>query len=149
MVLVAIGVAGFCVVVFGIYRMRRAAERRRLEERSIEPEALLALLKEQEDFLVFDVRQPLDLLAHSEILPGARRIPPKELLEHTSLLPKDQDSVVYCTCPGEKTSRMILRRALALGFTRVKFLKGGFEGWKAKGFPVEPYTISFRLDTAV
>ena len=38
-------------------------------------------------------------------------------------------------------------RALAVGFVRIKFLKGGLEGWKAKGYPVEPFVESFRLDT--
>jgi rhodanese-related sulfurtransferase len=97
---------------------------------------------------VFDVRQPLDFLAHSEIIPGAKRIPPKDLIRHASLIPKEREAVVYCTCPSEKTSRMILRKALALQFTRVRFLKGGLAGWKAKGFPVEPYEKPFRLDTA-
>ena len=32
-----------------------------------------------------------------------------------------------------------------MGFLRIKFLKGGLEGWKAKGFPVEPYTKPFHL----
>jgi 3-mercaptopyruvate sulfurtransferase SseA len=38
-----------------------------------------------------------------------------------------------------------LRRALALGFTRIKFLTGGLAAWKTKGYPVEPYRESFRL----
>ena len=147
--LIAICVVGFCVLVFGLYRMRETQGRSELEEHSIDPDELHALMEKKKDLPLFDVRQPLDLLAHSEILPGAHRIPPKELVEHTSLLPKDTDSVVYCTCEGEKTSRMILKRALALGFTRVKFLRGGFEAWKAKGYPVEKYTTPFHLDTAV
>ena len=98
--------------------------------------------------LVLDVRQPLDFLAYSEIIPGAMRIPPKDLIQQPSLIPREKDAVVYCTCPSEKTSRMILRRALALQFSRIKFLKGGLAGWKAKGFPVEPYEKPFRLDTA-
>jgi len=147
--LIAICAMGVCVLVFGLYRTMQARARRNLEKYCIEPEALRALMEEKKDLQVFDVRQPLDLLAHSEILPGAYRIPPQELVEHTSLLPRDKDSVVYCTCEGEKTSRVILKRALALGFTRVKFLRGGFEGWKAKGYPVERYDVPFHLDTAV
>jgi rhodanese-related sulfurtransferase len=56
--------------------------------------------------------------------------------------------VIYCTCVSEKTSRMILEWALALKFTRIKFLKGGLAAWKAKGYPVEMYTKSFHLDTS-
>ena len=100
-----------------------------------------------QEILVLDVRQPLDLLADSEIIPGAQRIPPKEVLQNPSLIPKDKDAVVYCTCPGDETSRRILRLALAMNLTRVKLLKGGLPGWKAKGYPVERYEQSFHLDT--
>jgi hypothetical protein len=31
-------------------------------------------------------------------------------------------------------------------FSRLKILKGGLAGWKAKGYPVEPYEKSFHLD---
>ena len=48
------------------------------------------------------------------------------------LIPKEKDSVAYCTCPSDKTSRAILHRALAMHFFRVKFLKGGLAAWKAE-----------------
>jgi rhodanese-related sulfurtransferase len=97
--------------------------------------------------MLFDVRQPLDLLADSEIIVGATRIPPKELLQNPSLIPKDRESVVYCTCPGDKISRAVLHRAQAMHFSRIKFLKLELAGWKAKGLPVEPYEKPFHLDT--
>ncbi|MDQ1450739.1 MAG: hypothetical protein QOK38_605 [Acidobacteriaceae bacterium] len=118
-----------------------------MEQHSITPEALHALLASNREVLVFDVRLPLDLLADSDIIPGAKRIPPKDVQENPSLIPKEIDAIVYCTCPSDKTSRAILRKALALHFSRIKFLKGGLDGWKAKGYPVEPYTQSFHLDT--
>jgi rhodanese-related sulfurtransferase len=148
MYLIAICAVGFCVLIFWLVRLKRLRDRRELEVHSIEPDALYELMMANEGVLVFDVRQPLDFLAHSEIIPGAKRIPPKDLIRHASLIPKEREAVVYCTCPSEKTSRMILRKALALQFTRVRFLKGGLAGWKAKGFPVEPYEKPFRLDTA-
>ena len=74
---------------------------------------------------------------------------PLAMTDHTGtrLIPKEKDSVVYCTCPNDKTSRVISRRALAMHFLRVKFLKGGLAGWKAKGYPVERYEKPFQLDT--
>jgi rhodanese-related sulfurtransferase len=101
-----------------------------------------------EPVLLFDVRQPLDLLAHTEILPGATRVPPRDFYENPSLIPKDKEVVVYCTCPSDKTARELLGIALDMGFSRVQFLKGGLDGWKAQGYPVEPYQESFHLDTA-
>jgi rhodanese-related sulfurtransferase len=100
------------------------------------------------EILLFDVRQPLDLLAYPELIPGAKRIPPEDVLDNPSLIPRNEDIVVYDTCPSDKTSRIVLRRALVLGFTRIKFLTGGLAAWKTKGYPAEPYRESFRLSIA-
>ena len=140
--LIAVCVGGLCLVAILIKRKR---DRELMEMHSITPEALRSLL-ESNQVLVLDVRQPLDLLADSETIPAATRIPPKEVLENPSLIPKDKDAVVYCTCPSDETSRRVLRQALALHFSRIKFLKGGLAAWKAKGYPVVPYEKSFRLD---
>jgi rhodanese-related sulfurtransferase len=140
-------IAIIAVVLAIAYWIKRARDRRELEQHSITPEALRALLAADREVLVFDVRLPLDLLADSDIIPGARRLAPKDIEANPSLIPKEKDSIVYCTCPSDKTSRTILRKALALEFSRVKFLKGGLDGWKARGYPVEPYTRSFHLDT--
>jgi rhodanese-related sulfurtransferase len=134
------------LLVFALMRSRR--DRSDLEQHSITAEALHALLDANQELLIFDVRQPLDLLAYPEIIPSAQRIPPDDVLANPSLIPKDKDAVVYCTCPSDKTSRQILRRALALRFFRVKFLKGGLEAWKMNGYPVEPYKQAFHLSVS-
>lgn len=137
-----------CVLAIGLsilIWMGRTKGQPELERHSITPEALHTLLAEKQQVLLFDVRQPLDLLAYSEMIPGAKRIPPKDLIDNPSLIPREQDSIVYCTCPSDKTSREILQRALALNFFRIKFLRGGLAAWKARGYPVEPYTESFHL----
>jgi rhodanese-related sulfurtransferase len=143
--LTTICVAAVCLLI-AIW-FKRARDQNEVEQHSITPEALHTLLASSQEVLLFDVRQPLDLLANSEIIVGAKRIPPKDLLENPTLIPKEKDSVVYCTCPNDKTSRVISRRALAMHFLRIKFLKGGLAGWKAKGYPVERYKEPFHLDT--
>jgi rhodanese-related sulfurtransferase len=144
--LIAIAVAVLCLSI--VIWIKRARNQHMFEQHSITPEALHTLLASHQDLLLLDVRQPLDLLADSEIIPGAKRIPPKEILENPSLIPREKDLVAYCTCPGDKTSRAVIRRAHALHLDRVKFLKGGLAAWKANGYPVEPYLESFHLDTA-
>lgn len=148
MSLIAMGVVAVGLVIWILVAMKRKRERRELEQHSIEPEALHGLLTAKREVLLLDVRQPLDLLADSEIIPGAIRIPPKEILANPSLIPREKDAVVYCTCPSDRTSRTVVREALALQITRIKVLRGGLAGWKAKGFEVEPYRESFHLDTA-
>ena len=103
------------------------------------------MLASDQEVLLFDVRQPLDLLAYPEMIPKADRIAPNEVLGKPTLIPKDKDTVVYHTCPSDKTSRMVLRRAFRLGLFRIKFLKGGLAAWKAMGYPVEPYKQVFHL----
>jgi rhodanese-related sulfurtransferase len=141
---ICIGVVCVSIVVW----LQRARVQQEMEQHSITPEALHTLLDANTEVLLFDVRQPLDLLASHEIIPGAKRIPPRDVLENPSLIPKEKDSVVYCTCPSDKTSRAVLHRALASHFLRIKFLKGGLEAWKAKGYPVEAYNELIHLDIA-
>jgi len=146
---VALILTAICIVVLcllTVISIKRTRDRQEMDLHSITPEALHKLLTSKQDVLLFDVRQPLDLLANSEIIVGATRIPPRELLENPLLIPREKDSVVYCTCPSDKTSRIILRRALAMRFLRIKLLKGGLAGWKAQGYPVERYEKSFHLD---
>jgi rhodanese-related sulfurtransferase len=147
MIYVAIG-SVVVVAAFAIFWFRAVQERNQLDLHSIEPDELYTLMKATPGVLLFDVRQPLDLLADAEIIPGARRVPPKEIQEFSVDIPRNQDLFVYCTCPSDKTSREMTRRALALKFDKVKFLRGGLGAWKLKGYPVEPYQESFRLDTA-
>jgi rhodanese-related sulfurtransferase len=131
--------------------IRRIKARREFERISITPEALHALIVGHHDVLILDVRQPLDLLADSEIIEGARRISPQDATTDPALIPTDKELVVYCTCPSDKTSRAIAAKAQTLApnidVTKVKFLKGGLAAWKAKGYPVVPYDKTFHLDT--
>jgi rhodanese-related sulfurtransferase len=139
----AICVVALCLLI--VLWVKRTLDQREMEQHGITAEELHSLLASNKEILLFDVRQPLDLLAYPEIIPGAQRIPPKELLEKPSLISKEKAAVIYCTCQGEKTSRTILHRALAMHFFRIKFLKGGLAAWKAKGYPVEPYRETFHL----
>ena len=145
----AIASAAVCLLIVGLMIvLRRQRARREIETHSIEPEVLYELLNAKQ-VLLYDVRQPLDFLAHPEIIPGATRIAPKDIAEQTASFPRDQNAVIYCTGGDDQTSHMVLGKARALNFTRVKLLKGGLAAWKAKGYPVEAYSETFHLDTAV
>ena len=144
--LIGIGIAILFLALVAV-RAKSNRDRRQLDLHSVTPDELRELLGSHQELLLVDVRQPLDLLANTEIIPGAIRIPPRDVLDNPALLPNDKDAVVYCTCPDDKTSRAVLRQARSLHFLRVKFLRGGLAGWKAKGYPVVPYEESFHLDT--
>ncbi len=145
--LAILGVVAVVALMLALW-IKTKRERRHLERHSITPEELHSLLHGGEEVLLFDVRQPLDFLTDAELIPGARRVPPKEIEEHARLIPKDRDLVVYCTCPSEATARRISQRAQEMKFTRVRFLQGGLGGWKQRGYAVESFQESFHLDTA-
>jgi rhodanese-related sulfurtransferase len=150
LILAVVGIVG--VVAFGIslvVRLKRRRSQREMDQHSITADELHALLASDPEVLVFDVRQPLDLLAYPEVIPEAKRVAPSEVLANPTLISNDKESVVYCTCPSDKTSRMVLRRALALGISRIKFLQGGLAAWKAKGYPVVPYKGVFQLSPSL
>lgn len=149
MLWIAVSVVVAVAVGLAVSRTRAARREQDYAENSIAPEELHALLQPEVRVLLVDVRQPLDVLAYSEMIPGATRIPPKQLMADPTLLPRDRDVVMYCTCEAQKTSLEILHHAKTLGFSRLKVLRGGIHGWKRTGYPVEIYRESFRLDTAV
>jgi rhodanese-related sulfurtransferase len=147
--MIYVGIGALAVIaIFAVLWLKAERERRELERHSIEPQELFTIMNSKPGVMLFDVRQPLDVLAEAEIIPGAKRVPPKEIVEFSASVPKDQDLFIYCTCPSDKTSREMTRRALALNFIKVRFLRGGLAAWKEKGYPVLPYTETFRLDTA-
>lgn len=142
-------VAAVGILIALLVKVRQARNAREFERTSVDAEVLRQLLEKEPPVLLYDVRLPLDLLAYSEMIPGAKRLSPKEVLANPALIPADQDVVLYCTCEAQKTSLEIVRKAKGLGFSRLKVLRGGLAGWKSKGYPVEVYRESFRLDTAV
>jgi rhodanese-related sulfurtransferase len=144
-VILVICVVALCLLI--VVWIKRMRAQRELMRASITPEELHRLLESNKDVPVFDVRLPLDFLADAEMIPGAARIPPKELLENPSLIPKEKDAVVYCTCATDETGRRIVKQARGMNFLRLKFLKGGLSAWKELGYSVVPYDKSFHLDT--
>ena len=138
--------AALVAITIVAWRKRKSIERE-LERYSVSPQELHTFIASGQKLAIFDVRQALDLLAYPEKIPGAERVPPEEVLAKPDIIPRDQDVVVYCTCPSEKTSRRVLGRTLRLGFSRVRFLAGGLAAWKTMGFPVEPYRGSLAFSS--
>ena len=85
----AVCLLALCVAI--VIWIKRTRDRNVMEQHSITPDELHTLLASTQEVLVFDVRLPLDLLADPEIIVGAKRIPPKDLLENPTLIPKEKD----------------------------------------------------------
>jgi rhodanese-related sulfurtransferase len=70
-------------------------------------------------------------------LPGAVRLTPDKLVELSDEIPRDRDIILYCTCPSEATAAKMAMNLRKLGIYRVRPLRGGFDMWKQKGFPLQ------------
>ena len=137
----------FIVMVIGFFAWRVIKNRRFLlsvRKLRLEPEELKAMLDEaaqegKPQPYIVDLRHPLDYLPDPRVLPGAVRIGPAELTLCAEHIPRDRDVILYCTCPSEETSAKVALQLHRLGITRVRPLRGGFDGWKTAGYPLHDY----------
>jgi membrane protein DedA with SNARE-associated domain/rhodanese-related sulfurtransferase len=144
----AAGLVLLMVVAIVLYRFiqhrRFLSELRGLR---LEPQQLMAMLGDARDNasqlpFIIDLRHPLDVLADPEIVPGALRISPDELRLHREEIPRDREVVLYCTCPSEETSAKVALELRRLGIQRVRPLRGGLQGWKDAGYPLESVLVT-------
>lgn len=77
------------------------------------------------DFDLVDVRDPYEY--ELSRIPGSRSVPSAHITE--SLLDRDRDIVLHCTA-GTR-SAAVLTELLAHGYTRLKHVPGGMQGWSA------------------
>ncbi len=56
--------------------------------------------------------------------------------ELVAVVAKDQSVVIYCEGPKCLRSSKACAKAVSWGFTRVHYLREGFPGWRAAGYPV-------------
>lgn len=140
--LVLLMIAGIVIYRY-VQRKRFLAE---LHGLRLEPAQLLAMIEEaraeggQPPFII-DLRHPLDVLTAPEVLPGALRIGPDDLRSHRDEIPHDREIVLYCTCPSEETSAKIAMELRRMGVPRVRPLRGGLQGWKEAGYPLETVLV--------
>jgi membrane protein DedA with SNARE-associated domain/rhodanese-related sulfurtransferase len=143
----------FVVMVAGFFIWRVVKQRRfvaQVRELRLEPSALMAMIDEacREAGVypyIVDLRHPLDYLPDPRVLPGAVRIGPSELARLADQIPRDRDVILYCTCPSEETSAKVALQLHRLGITRVRPLRGGFDGWKQAGYPLLDYVEDSEL----
>jgi rhodanese-related sulfurtransferase len=101
---------------------------------TIAPQDLHRLLQER-SAATFDVNSPQSWMrAH---IPGAIHLDPTSY--DVTELPADKSALVvfYCSNPWCRKAPNAARRARSLGFTNVRVLSAGIEGWLRADLPVE------------
>lgn len=126
------------IIAFFVARLiRRRAVLKKLAAARMEPEELKGLLDAGEAVYIVDLRHPLELVPEPYTLPGALLFAPERLTERQLEIPRDRDVVLFCTCPSEATAARTAMQLHRLGIERVRPLRGGYDAWKALGFPLE------------
>ncbi len=107
-----------------------AANRLRLEAKTIAPEALKQKLEAGNPPLLFDVRSPAEFAGGS--IGGAKNIPLDEMRDRYNEVPSDRDVVVYCLVGlrGYVAARILS----GFGYDRVFNLSGGLKSWRCCTF---------------
>ncbi len=131
--LLILGIVGF----FLARLYRRELFLRKLVDARLEPEELKRQLDAGEQVFIVDLRHPLELLPDPYTLPGALHLTPEALAARIREIPRDRDIVLYCTCPSEATAAKTALILHKLGIERVRPLRGGFEEWKRRGYPLD------------
>ena len=70
---------------------------RRLRVARITPKELMDKLTAKESIAIVDLRQPMDIEAFPQMIPGALRIALEEIEERHGEIPRDRDVVLYCS----------------------------------------------------
>lgn len=109
-----------------------------LKERNESPVPLIspAEVAARENVAIFDVRSHGYYEEGTTRIKGSSRLEPNALTEQLSLLPRDREIVLYCTCLREATAVRVAR-SLALQGIPSAVIKGGLGAWKKASLPME------------
>jgi phage shock protein E len=100
---------------------------------NISPEELKAML-EKKDFFLVDVHVPNE----GKMPDLDARIPYDQIAQELDQLPQDKGEKIVLTCMSDSMSTMASATLADMGYTNVFNLAGGFNAWRAKGYPFTP-----------
>jgi membrane protein DedA with SNARE-associated domain len=134
--LIALLFAGLLLYIGGKYfKRRRFLNNLRIAR--IGPEELRQRIDAGENILIVDLRHALEIEIDPETIPGAVHMDAGELEEAFEVIPRDRETVMFCSCPNEATAAQMAIRLRDLGIVRIRPLAGGLGGWRDRGFPMQ------------
>jgi rhodanese-related sulfurtransferase len=97
---------------------------------------LRALIDQGQAPLIVDVRAR-DIRTQDGIIPGAVSAHPTEIDAVVAAYSREQEIVVYCSCPNEASAALAVKHLKRAGFKKIRPLLGGIDAWVEAGYPVE------------
>lgn len=102
---------------------------------TIRVEAFVELLAENEDVVIFDVRE-VEELENDGIIDGSINVPMRSLGENLDLLP-DLDATIVVVCKAGFRATIAMTALHILGYEDAYVLVGGFNAWAGEDLPID------------
>lgn len=108
----------------------------------VAPTAALQSFQKTPKPFILDVREPKELTDKGYI-EGMVNIPLRTVYDNLDKLPAEMDAPIVVYCAVGHRGSIGMTSLLLLGYTNVKSIAGGFNGWVAAGLPiVEPAPVA-------
>ena|SRR5882724_3138909 len=141
-------VAGLVVLYLGhkFYQRQRLLKQLRMTRITVDD--LHQKLETGENVIILDLRSSAEVERDPSLIRGARHITMDELKSTQQNFPRDQDIILYCSCPNEVSSARMALLLQRNGFTRVRPLLGGLDAWREHKYPTELRAVIATLPSA-
>ena len=141
-------VAGLVVLYLGHKFYQRQHLLKQLRMARITVDDLHQKLETGENVIILDLRSSAEVERDPSLIRGARHITMDELKSTQQNFPRDQDIILYCSCPNEVSSARMALLLQRNGFTRVRPLLGGLDAWREHKYPTELRAVIATLSSA-
>jgi membrane protein DedA with SNARE-associated domain len=141
-------VAGLVALYLGHKFYQRQRLLKQLSMARITVDDLHQKLETGENVIILDLRSSAEVERDPSLIRGARHITMDELKSTQQNFPRDQDIILYCSCPNEVSSARMALLLQRNGFTRVRPLLGGLDAWREHKYPTELRAVIATLPSA-
>jgi membrane protein DedA with SNARE-associated domain/rhodanese-related sulfurtransferase len=138
----ALVLVGALFVAYLAYKfIQRERVLRKLRIARITAEELRKRQEAGEPVFVADLRSEMAVQGDPYRIPGARHLLADKVEEWLPEVPRDQEVVLYCSCPNEASAARAAFVLYRRGITRVRPLLGGLDAWRELNYPLEPHPV--------
>ncbi len=120
--------------------------------RELKKAMTVAELKEKiargDDFVLLDIRHPMNVNFRPVQIPGALHIGYNEVDKRLPEIPLHRPLVVYCDCPQDQAAALVARQLRKVGAVSARMLRGGLDEWEKHGFATAPAPVNPSLQAA-
>ncbi len=134
----ALGVlAALAAAYIGYKYYQRRRLLRELSMARITVDELYQLQEAGQSLVILDLRSLAALAEDPAAIRGARHMRMEEVEHRLQEIPRDQDIVLYCSCPNEVSSAQVALSFRRRGILRVRPLLGGIDAWRERNYPMD------------